>query len=294
MDKLLEQYIMYLQNVKKTSANTVTAYKRDLTKLIQFLSERGFSDVSKISFTDLNSYILLLEKEGAATSSISRNISTIKSFFLFLLRNRYIDNDPAQNLKAPKILKKAPRILTVEEIEVLLSLPDDSPKGLRDKAMLELLYATGLKVTELIELKLNQVNSTLQYMRIHDKDRERVIPFGEFAKQALENYLENARPILVSGIEDEEYLFLNYSGQPMTRQGFWKIIKNYGEQAGFDVGLTPHVFRHSFAAHMVENGADLKSLQELLGHSDISTTQVYSSFAHSGVNAVYQKAHPRK
>ena len=294
MDKLLEQYIMYLQNVKKTSANTVTAYKRDLTKLIQFLSERGFSDVSKISFTDLNSYILLLEKEGAATSSISRNISTIKSFFLFLLRNRYIDNDPAQNLKAPKILKKAPRILTVEEIEVLLSLPDVSPKGLRDKAMLELLYATGLKVTELIELKLNQVNSTLQYMRIHDKDRERVIPFGEFAKQALENYLENARPILVSGMEDEEYLFLNYSGQPMTRQGFWKIIKNYGEQAGFDVGLTPHVFRHSFAAHMVENGADLKSLQELLGHSDISTTQVYSSFAHSGVNAVYQKAHPRK
>lgn len=294
MDKLLEQYIMYLQNVKKTSANTVTAYKRDLNKLIQFLSERGFSDVSKISFTDLNSYILLLEKEGAATSSISRNVSTIKSFFLFLLRNRYIDNDPAQNLKAPKILKKTPRILTVEEIEVLLSLPDDSPKGLRDKAMLELLYATGLKVTELIELKLNQVNAALQYMRIHDKDRERVIPFGEFAKQALENYLENARPILVSVTEDEEYLFLNYSGQPMTRQGFWKIIKNYGEQAGFDVGLTPHVFRHSFAAHMVENGADLKSLQELLGHSDISTTQVYSSFAHSGVNAVYQKAHPRK
>ena len=211
-----------------------------------------------------------------------------------MLRNRYIDNDPAQNLKAPKILKKAPRILTVEEIEVLLSLPDDSPKGLRDKAMLELLYATGLKVTELIELKLNQVNAALQYMRIHDKDRERVIPFGEFAKQALVNYLENARPVLVSGTEEGEYLFLNYSGQPMTRQGFWKIIKNYGEQAGFDVGLTPHVFRHSFAAHMVENGADLKSLQELLGHSDISTTQVYSSFAHSGVNAVYQKAHPRK
>ena len=294
MDKLLEQYIMYLQNVKKTSANTVTAYKRDLTKLIQFLSERGFTDVSKISFTDLNSYILLLEKEGAATSSISRNVSTIKSFFLFLLRNRYIDNDPAQNLKAPKILKKAPRILTVEEIEVLLSLPDDSPKGLRDKAMLELLYATGLKVTELIELKCNQVNTALQYMRIHDKDRERVIPFGEFAKQAMENYLENARPILIASTEDNGYLFLNYSGQPMTRQGFWKIIKNYGEQAGFDVGLTPHVFRHSFAAHMVENGADLKSLQELLGHSDISTTQVYSSFAHNGVNAVYQKAHPRK
>lgn len=294
MDKLLEQYIMYLQDVKKTSANTVTAYKRDLTKLMQFLSERGVGDVSRISFTDLNSYILLLEKEGAATSSISRNVSTIKSFFLFLLRNRYIDNDPAQNLKAPKILKKAPRILTVEEIEVLLSLPDDSPKGLRDKAMLELLYATGLKVTELIELKVSQVNVALQYMRIHDKDRERIIPFGEYAKQAVENYLENARPILVSSTEDESYLFLNYSGQPMTRQGFWKIIKNYGEQAGFDVGLTPHVFRHSFAAHMVENGADLKSLQELLGHSDISTTQVYSSFAHNGVNAVYQKAHPRK
>ena len=290
----LENYKEYLVNIKKTSKNTITAYNRDISKLIEYLKSRNCMEFNKVTFTDLNSYILNMEKNGASSATVSRNVSTIKSFFLYLLREQIIKNDPAENLKAPKIVKKTPRILTVEEMEALLSLPDDSTKGLRDKAMLELLYGTGLKVSELIGLKLNEINPSLRFIRLVDKERERLIPFGEPAKVALEKYLSESRGTFLTKEEYADYLFLNYAGEPMTRQGFWKIIKNYGDMAGFDVGLTPHVFRHSFAAHMVENGADLKSLQEMLGHSDISTTQVYSRFANERLSQVYEKAHPRK
>ena len=290
----LEKYKEYLVNVKKTSKNTIAAYNRDISHLIEYLNSRNCEDFNRVTFTELNLYILNMEKGGASSATVSRNVSTIKSFFLYLLREQIIKNDPAQNLKAPKIVKKTPKILTVEEIEALLSLPDDSTKGLRDKAMLELLYGTGLKVSELIGLKLNEINTALRFIRLMDKERERLIPFGEPAKVALEKYLIESRDKLLTKDEYADYLFLNYAGDPMTRQGFWKIIKSYGDMAGFDVGLTPHVFRHSFAAHMVENGADLKSLQEMLGHSDISTTQVYSGFANERLSQVYEKAHPRK
>lgn len=290
----LENYKEYLVNVKKTSKNTITAYNRDISHLIEYLKARNCEDYNRVTFTELNLYILNMEKGGASSATVSRNVSTIKSFFLYLLREQIIKNDPAQNLKAPKIVKKTPKILTVEEIEALLSLPDASTKGLRDKAMLELLYGTGLKVSELIGLKLNEINTALRFIRLMDKERERLIPFGEPAKVALEKYLIESRDKLLTKDEYADYLFLNYAGDPMTRQGFWKIIKSYGDMAGFDVGLTPHVFRHSFAAHMVENGADLKSLQEMLGHSDISTTQVYSGFANERLSQVYEKAHPRK
>ena len=290
----LENYKEYLVNVKKTSKNTIAAYNRDISHLIEYLNSRNCEDFNRVTFTELNLYILNMEKGGASSATVSRNVSTIKSFFLYLLREQIIKNDPAQNLKAPKIVKKTPKILTVEEIEALLSLPDDSTKGLRDKAMLELLYGTGLKVSELIGLKLNEINTALRFIRLMDKERERLIPFGEPAKVALEKYLIESRDKLLTKDEYADYLFLNYAGEPMTRQGFWKIIKSYGDMAGFDVGLTPHVFRHSFAAHMVENGADLKSLQEMLGHSDISTTQVYSGFANERLSQVYEKAHPRK
>lgn len=294
MEELIEQYIEYLQNIKKTSLNTIKAYQRDLKKLSEYITGRNCNSFARVTFTDLNSYVLKLEKDGASSSTVSRNVSTIKSFYLYLLREQIIHNDPSANLKAPKIVKKAPQILTIEEIEVLLSLPDDSVKGIRDKAMLELLYGTGLKVSELIGLKLNEINPSLRYIRIFDKEKERLIPFGEPAKVALEKYLSESRETLLTKEEYADYLFLNYAGEPMTRQGFWKIIKNYGDMAGFDVGLTPHIFRHSFAAHMVENGADLKSLQEMLGHADISTTQVYSGFANERLSKVYDKAHPRK
>ena len=281
-------------NIKKTSKNTVTAYKRDINKLMEYLKTRNCNDFGRVTFTDLNSYVLKLEKDGASVATVSRNVSTIKSFYLYLLREQIIHNDPSASLKSPKLVKKAPQVLSIEEVEVLLALPDESVKGIRDKAMLELLYATGLKVSELVGLKLNEINTTLRFIRFLDKERERLIPFSEPARIAVEKYLSSSRNQLMPKEGYEDYLFLNYSGEPMTRQGFWKIIKNYGDMAGFDVGLTPHIFRHSFAAHMVENGADLKFIQEMLGHSDISTTQVYSGFANERISQAYDKAHTRK
>ena len=294
MDTYLQQYVEYLVNIKKTSKNTVTAYKRDINKLIEYLKTRNRNDFGRVTFTDLNSYVLKLEKDGASVATVSRNVSTIKSFYLYLLREQIIHNDPSASLKSPKLVKKAPQVLSIEEVEVLLALPDESVKGIRDKAMLELLYATGLKVSELVGLKLNEINTTLRFIRFLDKERERLIPFSEPARIAVEKYLSSSRNQLMPKEGYEDYLFLNYSGEPMTRQGFWKIIKNYGDMAGFDVGLTPHIFRHSFAAHMVENGADLKFIQEMLGHSDISTTQVYSGFANERISQAYDKAHTRK
>jgi integrase/recombinase XerD len=294
MYTILEKYKEYLVNIKKTSKNTITAYSRDITKLIEFLNNRNCTGFDKVTFTDLNSYILNMEKSGASKATVSRTVSTIKSFYLYLLREQLIHRDPSENLKAPKITKKVPNILSEEEIDVLLALPDDSVKGKRDKAMLELLYATGLKVSELINLKMDEINVSLRYIRLVEKERQRLIPFSETAKNALNRYLLEARNELLKKEEFMEYVFLNYAGEAMTRQGFWKIIKNYGDMAGFDVGLTPHIFRHSFAAHMVENGADLKSLQEMLGHSDISTTQVYSGFANERISQVYDKAHQRR
>lgn len=294
MDTYLQQYVDYLVNIKKTSKNTITAYKRDINKLIEYLKSRNCNDFGRVTFTDLNSYVLKLEKDGASSATVSRNVSTIKSFYLYLLREQIVYNDPSANLKAPKLVKKAPKVLSIEEIEVLLALPDESVKGIRDKAMLELLYATGLKVSELVGLKLSEINTSLRFIRFMDKERERLIPFSDTARIAVEKYLSSSRNQLMPKEGYEDYLFLNYSGEPMTRQGFWKIIKNYGDMAGFDVGLTPHIFRHSFAAHMVENGADLKFIQEMLGHADISTTQVYSGFANERLSQVYDRTHLRK
>ncbi len=292
MESFIEQYMMYLQEVKKTSKNTIAAYKRDLEKSRCFLMEHGIDDFDKVTFTDLNSYILSLEREGCASSTVSRNVSTLKSFFGYLFRMKMINNEPSMNLKAPKIEKKIPDILTIEEMDRLLSLPDDSFKGIRDKAMLELLYATGLKVTEIVSLHIEDVNLSMRYVRLFDGERERYVPFGETAKKALDRYLTDARDHFIKTPVD--WLFVNYTGEQMSRQGFWKTIKNYGEMGGFEGRLTPHTFRHSFAAHMVENGADLKSLQEMLGHADISTTQIYSSFVDSKISSVYTKSHPRK
>ncbi len=237
--------------------------------------------------------MLSLEKNGAATATVSRNVSVIKSFFAYLLRNKSIENEPSINLKAPKIVKRVPDILTIDEMDRLLAMPDtDSPKGLRDKAMLELLYATGLKVSELVNLRVDDINLETRTLRCCDGDKERHVPFGHTAQNAVRCYITAGRAKLAE--DKNEYLFVNCDGNQMSRQGFWKIIKKYGELAGFGERLTPHIFRHSFAAHMIENGADLKSIQEMLGHSDISTTQIYSSFADNGISAVYEMAHPRK
>lgn len=217
----------------------------------------------------------------------------MKAFYHYMEKEHKVSEDPSEQLRAPRIEKKMPTILTQEEVTRLLEQPGGaSPKELRDTAMLELLYATGIRVSELISLKVSDVNLAMEYLTCSDSHKERIIPFGGIAKKALSRYLELGRPKLV-GDEQEEWLFTNCSGQQMSRQGFWKLIKSYGKKAGIEAEITPHMLRHSFAAHMVGNGADLKSVQEMLGHSDISTTQVYAQIGHRRMREVYVNAHPR-
>lgn len=289
----INEFVDYLTNVKRASKNTIASYKRDLMKLNNFLTDSDCNDIDKITSTNLNSYVLMIEKQGMSTATVSRNIASIKAFFLYLLKQGIISEDPSETLKPPKIEKKTPMILTVEEINLLLEQPSGTnPKEIRDKAMLELLYATGMRVSELINLKVQDVNLPMKYLQCHDENKERIIPFTNETKGALENYLKNARGAMCK--EEQQFLFTNCQGSPMTRQGFWKIIKYYSTKAGIKKDITPHTIRHSFAVHLVNNGADLKSVQEMLGHSDISTTQIYmKANENTKLKEVYEKAHPR-
>ena len=288
------QFIDYLHTEKQTSRNTEVSYERDLKKLWLFLEEEGIFTINGVTETSLRSYIMRLEQEGMKPATISRNIASMKAFFTYYVKSRRLENDPTERLKAPKIEKKLPVVLTPSEMEQLLEQPTgSSPKELRDKAMLELLYATGIRVSELISLKLTDVNLQMEYLTCVDNHKERIIPFGRKAKEALRIYLKEARGKLV-GEEDSEWLFTNCSGQTMSRQGFWKLIKAYGEKAGIESEITPHTLRHSFAAHMVGNGADLKSVQEMLGYADISAAQVYAQMNSQGkIRDIYLKTHPR-
>lgn len=289
----INEFVDYLSNVKRASKNTIASYKRDLLKLNRFLTDSECNEVDKITSTNLNSYVLMIEKQGMSTATVSRNIASVKAFFLYLLKQGVISEDPSETLKPPKIEKKTPMILTIEEINLLLEQPNGTtPKEIRDKAMLELLYATGMRVSELINLKVDDVNLSMNYLQCHDESKDRIIPFTNETKEALENYLKNAREVMCKG--EQQFLFTNCQGSPMTRQGFWKIIKYYSAKAGIKKDITPHTIRHSFAMHLVNNGADLKSVQEMLGHSDISTTQIYmKTNVNTKLKEVYEKAHPR-
>ena len=294
MQQELQSFIVYLHDVKKTSANTEISYQRDLRKLEQYMERQGITQADQLTATNLNSYILYLEKNGFAPSTVSRTIASIKAFAQYLRNNGIIQEDISVSLKAPRIEKKLPGILTVDEVECLLAQPNDkSAKDIRDKAMLELLYATGIRVTELTSLKVSEVNMKLSYIICKDNGRERIIPFGRNARKALERYLNGARSAMLKGNESD-ILFTNCSGSPMSRQGFWKLIKFYAKKAGITSDITPHTIRHSFAAHLVENGADLHAVQEMMGHSDISTTQLYVNLNAGKVREVYAKAHPRR
>ena len=293
MEKEIEQFITYLHDTKKTSENTELSYRRDLNKVARYMEGQGISEVGAITVTHLQSYVLYLEKQNFAAATISRNIASMKAFYHYLFKEGLVKEDVAESLKPPKIEKKIPEILSEEQVTLLLEQPGlDNPKEIRDKAMLELLYATGIRVTELISLKVSDVNLKLGFIVCRDSNKERVVPFGKEAKTALLRYLESARGALVTN-EEEDTLFVNYSGKPMSRQGFWKLIKYYTKKAGIEEDITPHTLRHSFAAHLVENGADLRSVQEMLGHSDISTTQIYATMNHHHIREVYAKAHPR-
>lgn len=289
MEQEIKGFVSYLHDVKKTSQNTELSYQRDLMKMMRFLRTQKVEKSKDVTETNLNSYILDLEKKGMAAATVSRNIASMKAFYLYMLKNGEVTTDPAEHLKAPKVEKKIPDILSVEEIERLLAQPGDrTAKGLRDKAMLELLYATGIRVTELISLRLDDVNWKLDYIICRDRNKERIIPFGSKARKALDHYMKSARAELV-GEKECDMLFPNCSGESMSRQGFWKLLKQYVMQAGIQMEITPHTLRHSFAAHLVDNGADLHMVQEMLGHSDISTTMMYAV----RTRELYAKAHPR-
>jgi integrase/recombinase XerD len=291
MRRFVDEYIDFLANTKGASANTVASYKRDLVKLCMYLESDGCRDFEEVTAVKLNMYIMGLEGKGLSSSTISRSIASIKSFYFYLLENGYVKIDPTEQLKATRIEKKVPETLTIEEINKLLEQPyKDNPKEIRDKAMLELLYATGMRVSELISLELRDVNLVMNYIVCRDANKERIIPIETAAKLALEKYIKEARGVLC---EDSKYLFTNIKGGQMTRQGFWKIIKQYAGRAGIKKDITPHMIRHSFAVHLVSNGADLRAVQEMLGHSDISSTQIYLRGRQSKIKEEYDKAHPR-
>lgn len=294
MKEEIVKFIEYLHEEKQTSKNTEVSYERDLRKMSQYLKWQEIESVKEVSATSLNSYVLYLEQNGMKPATISRSIASMKAFFAYLYKTHQIEADPTEKLKAPKIEKKLPSVLTTDEMSRLLEQPSgNSPKELRDKAMLELLYATGIRVSELISLKIADVNLQMEYVNCMDAHKERIIPFGKKAQEALKRYLKDGRPKLVED-EDNEWLFTNCSGQSMSRQGFWKLIKFYGGKAGIESEITPHTLRHSFAAHMVGNGADLKSVQEMLGYADISATQVYAQInQNKKIREVYLNAHPR-
>lgn len=293
MEQEILGFITYLHNVKKKSLNTELSYKRDLSKMQDYLIGRGVRNVSDVTPSILADYVTYLNENGFAAATVSRSVASIKAFFHYMLSEGIIKSDPSTMLKAPKIEKKLPEVLTTEEVVRLLDQPKgDSPKEIRDKAMLELLYATGIRVTELMNLKISDVNMQLNFISCNDGNRSRVVPFGKAAKTSLQNYLDGAREALVED-QTSNVLFANCSGQQMSRQGFWKLIKHYAKKAGINADITPHTLRHSFAAHLVENGADLHAVQEMLGHSDISTTQIYAALNHNKIREVYAKAHPR-
>ena len=293
MEKAIQGFIIYLHNVKKKSLNTELSYKRDLSKMQEYFASQSINDLKDVSEEALGGYVSYLNENGFAAATVSRSIASAKAFFHYCVNEGLIAKDPTGVLKAPKIEKKMPEILTMDEVTRLLEQPKgDTPKEIRDKAMLELLYATGIRVTELMNLKIEDVNMQMCFIKCKSGSKERVIPFGREAKVALTRYLDCGREALVED-QTSTILFANCSGQQMSRQGFWKLIKYYSKKAGITADITPHTLRHSFAAHLVENGADLHAVQEMLGHSDISTTQIYASMNHNKIREVYAKAHPR-
>lgn len=294
MDKLIEEYLSYLLVEKGLAENTLESYHRDLRKFKVYLEGRNELDITKVSRQAIIQYLWELGKKGMATTSISRNLAAIKSFFNFLLQERYIEKNPTANLESPRLEKQLPQILSIEEVDRLLEQPDcATPTGLRDKAMLEVLYATGLRVSELTSLNINDVNLDLAFLRCWGKgQKERIVPLGKFAVENITAYLEKGRNKLCKDSENVA-LFINFYGKRITRQGFWKIIKKYSRQAGLKKDITPHTLRHSFATHLLENGADLRSVQEMLGHADISTTQIYTHITKSRLKQVYDRTHPR-
>ena len=292
MEKKIKLFLEFLQKDKKLSNNTLQSYKRDITQYESYINEENLQSL-KVTKDDIKKYLENLKNIGKKTSTISRNLASIRSFYQYLVRTKKIKEDPTEGIQSPKVEKRVPSVLSSKEVELLLEQPKAVDlKGIRDKAMLEFAYATGMRVTEIINLNLEDVNLKEGYVSCTNANKQRNIPLGAISINALKEYIKKARPYLIKS-EDEKSLFVNINGKRLTRQGFWKIVKFYKEQAHIDKDITPHVLRHSFATHLLQNGADLKAIQVMLGHSDISSTQVYMQFQDEGLKNIYKKAHPR-
>ncbi|MCI9157729.1 MAG: site-specific tyrosine recombinase XerD [Lawsonibacter sp.] len=292
VSRLLTVYEEFLRTEKRASANTVSSYLRDVHQFSAAMDGKGVELVQVLD-RDVEEYANSLIKRGKSPATVTRSVASIKSFYACLMEKGYVDQNPAKGVSPAKVERKLPQVLTGREVELFLEQPECTDlKGYRDRAMLELLYATGIRVSELIALDVDDLNLPGGVLRCVSKGRERVIPLYPVAIRALGEYIQSVRPQLVDSRE-ETALFVNMNGERMSRQGFWKLIKYYQEKAGIQKDITPHTLRHSFAAHLLENGADLRSIQEMLGHADISSTQIYSKLINQKIKDVYKKAHPR-
>jgi integrase/recombinase XerD len=291
--EIIERFEHYLKDEKNVSANTLSSYMRDIRQLAAYLDTHTETDIVSADAETLAEYVLWQRESGKSVATVSRSIASMKSLYSYLFIQQIITANPATKLVTDKNTERLPQILTSREVELLLEQPRCvDAKGYRDRAMLELLYATGMRVTELIDLDIGDVNLGAGVVRCHSRNKERVIPMYPAAIKALEDYITLVRPQMIA-VPDEPSLFVNVSGDRMSRQGFWKIIKYYQKKANIEKDITPHTLRHSFAAHLLENGADIHAIQEMLGHADISSTQVYSHLVKKQLKDVYNKAHPR-
>ena len=293
MDELLSMYQSYLENEKHASQNTLSSYMRDLRQFAAWLEEHSPTDPRKVKQSTVSEYVEWMNGKGKSAATVTRSIASIKSFYLYLQSQGEVRTNPAKGVTTKRVERKFPEILTAHEVELFLEQPQCvDAKGYRDHAMLELLYATGIRVSELISLDEKDVSLSAGFIRCESKGKERIIPLYPAAVKAMSDYMKDIRPQLIADPE-ETALFVNMNGERMSRQGFWKIVKHYQEAAQISKDITPHTLRHSFAVHLLENGADLRSIQEMLGHADISSTQIYTHVVKKQLKDVYQRAHPR-
>lgn len=294
LDTLADQYLNYLLVEKGLSSKTLDSYGSDMAMYLSFLEENKIFDISETDTPVILKHLISMRDAGLGARSRARHLVAIRGFYRFMVQEKILKHDPTRLIDLPKSGLKLPDVLSVEEVKLLLSTPNvKTPAGSRDAAMIELLYAAGLRVSELINLKLQDVNLEAGFVRVFGKgSKERVVPIGLFAKQRIDDYLKTARPLILKNIPSR-YLFVARAGKPMTRQGFWKLIKRYALKAGFNKKITPHSLRHSFASHLLEGGADLRAVQLMLGHVDISTTQIYTHVAREHLKKMHEKFHPR-
>ena len=295
MDRFLNDFINYLSLEKKMAMNSLQAYKRDVLEFGEIIREKQNFSLSEASNTEVVAYLLKLKNEGKSAATVNRKVASLRAFYNYLTAHKIITDNPTANIKSPKIERKSIEYLTIEEIDNLLSKTDQSMKGHRDKAILELLYATGIRVSEVVEMNIEDVNLRMGFVTCTgEHGKARIIPMGRPSRAAVEEYIYEVGPKFIrEANNNENALFVNYSGHRLTRQGLWKLLKEYAKMAGIENRLTPQTLRNSFAVHMIQNGADLKSLQELLGHEDINATQIYLSVSKNRIKEVYDKAHPR-